>query len=43
LETAVSDAIVGGVLPADLSKPGRPAANTRSAGDAVLAALARRR
>jgi 3-isopropylmalate dehydrogenase len=43
LETAVSDAIVAGVLPADLQQPGRAAASTRAAGDAVLAALARRR
>ena len=39
LESAVSDAIVGGALPADLAAPGTAPASTRQAGDAVLAAL----
>ncbi len=39
LEKAVSDSIVAGVLPADLSAPGMPAASTQAAGDAVIAAL----
>ena len=41
LEAAVSKAVVGGALPADLAGPGaaRPAITTRGAGDAVLAAL----
>jgi 3-isopropylmalate dehydrogenase len=39
LESAVSGAIVGGALPADLAAPGTTPASTRQAGDAVLAAL----
>ena len=39
LETAVSDAVVSGALPADLVKPGSKPVTTRAAGDAVLAAL----
>jgi 3-isopropylmalate dehydrogenase len=39
LEAAVSQAIVGGALPADLSGPGGRSVDTRTAGDAVIAAL----
>jgi 3-isopropylmalate dehydrogenase len=39
LESAVSAAVVGGALPADLIKPGVKPVSTRQAGDAVLAAL----
>jgi 3-isopropylmalate dehydrogenase len=39
LESAVSAAVVGGALPADLAKPGVKPVSTRAAGDAVLAAL----
>ena len=39
LEAAVSSAVVAGALPGDLVKPGITAVSTRSAGDAVLAAL----
>jgi 3-isopropylmalate dehydrogenase len=39
LEAAVFKAVTAGVLPADLAAPGAPAATTRAAGDAVLAAL----
>jgi 3-isopropylmalate dehydrogenase len=39
VESAVSHAIVSGVLPADLVQRGGAAATTRAAGDAVLAAL----
>jgi 3-isopropylmalate dehydrogenase len=39
LEGAVSAAVVGGALPADLAKPGVKPVSTRAAGDAVLAAL----
>ena len=39
LEAAVSGAVVAGVLPADLARPGAAAATTRAAGDAVIAAL----
>ncbi|MEA3106141.1 MAG: 3-isopropylmalate dehydrogenase, partial [Gammaproteobacteria bacterium] len=39
LESAVSDAVVAGALPADLAKPGVTPLSTRAAGDAVLAAL----
>ena len=39
LEAAVARAIDAGVLPADLVAAGKPAASTRAAGDAVLAAL----
>ncbi len=39
LEGAVSAAVVGGALPADLAKPGVKPVSTRDAGDAVLAAL----
>ena len=41
LEAAVSQAVVAGVLPADLAGAGVTPATTRAAGDAVLAALAR--
>jgi len=40
LEAAVSQAIVGGARPQDLSPAGAPGITTRAAGDAVLAALA---
>jgi 3-isopropylmalate dehydrogenase len=40
LEAAVSQAVVSGHLPADLSPPGTASVSTRAAGDAVLAALA---
>jgi 3-isopropylmalate dehydrogenase len=39
LESAVSAAVVGGALPADLAQPGVKPVSTRAAGDAVLAAL----
>jgi 3-isopropylmalate dehydrogenase len=39
LESAVSAAVVGGALPADLAKSGVKPVSTRAAGDAVLAAL----
>ncbi len=39
LEAAVSAAIVSGVRPADIAKPGSAGASTRAAGDAVLAAI----
>jgi 3-isopropylmalate dehydrogenase len=39
LEAAVSQAVVAGVLPADVSAPGVTPVTTRAAGDAVLAAL----
>ena len=39
LEGAVSAAVVGGALPADLAQPGVKPVSTRTAGDAVLAAL----
>ena len=39
LESAVSAAVVGGALPADLAKTGVKPVSTRAAGDAVLAAL----
>jgi 3-isopropylmalate dehydrogenase len=39
LEAAVSQAVVAGALPADLSAPGVTPVTTRAAGDAVLAAL----
>ena len=39
LEAAVSTAVTSGVRPADLCGPGVTPANTRAAGDAVLAAL----
>jgi 3-isopropylmalate dehydrogenase len=39
LESAVSAAVVGGALPADLARPGVTPVSTRAAGDAVLAAL----
>jgi 3-isopropylmalate dehydrogenase len=39
LESAVSAAVVGGALPADLARPGVKPVSTRAAGDAVLAAL----
>jgi 3-isopropylmalate dehydrogenase len=39
LEAAVSQAIVGGALPSDLSGPGGRSVDTRTAGDAVIAAL----
>jgi 3-isopropylmalate dehydrogenase len=39
LESAVSAAVVGGALPADLARPGVRPVSTREAGDAVLAAL----
>ncbi|HWS70315.1 MAG TPA: 3-isopropylmalate dehydrogenase [Steroidobacteraceae bacterium] len=39
LESAVSAAVVGGALPADLAKPGVKPVSTRAAGDAVLTAL----
>jgi 3-isopropylmalate dehydrogenase len=39
LEAAVSSAVVGGALPADLVKPGATPVTTRAAGAAVLAAL----
>jgi 3-isopropylmalate dehydrogenase len=39
LEYAVSAAVVGGALPADLAKPGVKPVSTREAGDAVLTAL----
>jgi len=40
LEAAVSNAIVGGARPRDLSPAGEPGITTRAAGDAVLTALA---
>jgi 3-isopropylmalate dehydrogenase len=40
VEAAVSQAIIGGALPADLSAPGARSVSTRAAGDAVIAALA---
>jgi 3-isopropylmalate dehydrogenase len=39
LEAAVSAAIVAGVRPADIAKPGNVGASTQAAGDAVVAAL----
>ncbi|MFN8640105.1 MAG: 3-isopropylmalate dehydrogenase [Steroidobacteraceae bacterium] len=39
LENAVSAAINSGVRPADIARRGSPAAGTRAAGDAVIAAL----
>jgi 3-isopropylmalate dehydrogenase len=39
LEAAVSTAIVAGVRPADIAKPGVTGASTLAAGDAVMAAL----
>jgi 3-isopropylmalate dehydrogenase len=39
LEAAVSRAVVGGALPADLARPGTTPVTTRAAGDAVLAGL----
>jgi 3-isopropylmalate dehydrogenase len=39
LEAAVSTAVTGGGLPADLVAPGAPSISTRAAGDAVIAAL----
>jgi 3-isopropylmalate dehydrogenase len=39
LEAAVSQAVVAGVLPADVSAPGVTPVTTRAAGDAVLTAL----
>ena len=39
VEAAVSAAVDGGALPADLAAPGRASSSTRAAGDAVLAAL----
>lgn len=39
LEAAVSAALVGGALPADIAPPGAAAVSTQAAGDAVLAAL----
>jgi 3-isopropylmalate dehydrogenase len=42
LEAAVSQAVVSGMLPADLAPPGSPPLPTRAAGDAVIAALAHR-
>jgi 3-isopropylmalate dehydrogenase len=39
LESAVSAAVVGGALPADLARSGVRPVSTREAGDAVLAAL----
>ena len=39
IETAVSKAIDGGALPADIAPAGGVASSTRAAGDAVLAAL----
>jgi len=41
LEAAVSQAVVSGKLPADLSPPGSTPLPTRAAGDAVIAALSR--
>ena len=40
LETAISNAVVSGALPADLAKPGTAPLSTRAAGAAVLSALA---
>jgi 3-isopropylmalate dehydrogenase len=39
LEAAVSQAIVGGVLPADLVAAGGKSSDTRTAGNAVIAAI----
>lgn len=39
VETAVSRAVEGGALPADIAPAGRPVATTRAAAEAVLAAL----
>lgn len=39
LEAAVSAAVTGGALPADLAAPGAPSISTRAAGDAVIAAI----
>jgi 3-isopropylmalate dehydrogenase len=39
VEAAVSQAIVSGVLPADLAAAGKMPVTTRAAGDAVLAAI----
>ncbi len=39
LEAAVSAALVGGALPADIASPGTAAVSTRAAGAAVLAAI----
>ena len=39
LEAAVSAALVGGALPADIAPPGTAAVSTRAAGAAVLAAI----
>ena len=39
LEGAVSDAVAGGALPADIAPSGAASLSTRAAGDAVLAAL----
>ena len=39
LETAVSDAVIAGALPADLARPGNTPVSSRAAGDAVLSAF----